>query len=102
MNEEITQIGKKIATARVIDISTLSGSKICFGAKVTIKDEESGACKTYQIVGEAEANIEKGLLSCYSLLGKELIGKECGANFELNTPGGEKFYTIENVEYSAE
>ena len=51
-----------ISLAQIIDISRLSGA-IKFGATVTIADEDTDAEKTFQIVGEPEANIEKGLLN---------------------------------------
>ena len=99
IERKIASLESKISQAQVIDISCLSDSRICFGAKVTLKDEETEKSKIYQIVGEDEADISKGLLSCTSLLGKELIGKEKGASFELVTPGGEKSYFIEEVSY---
>ena len=53
----------------------------------------------YQIVGEAEADLEKGLLNINSPLARALIGKEEGDEVEVNTPGGTKHYEIIKIEY---
>ena len=87
-----------IGLADVIDPSKMSGA-IKFGATVKIVDEDTDEEKTYQIVGEAEANIEKGLLNIKSPLARALIGKEEGDSVEVKTPGGEKSYEILSIEF---
>jgi len=87
-----------LSLADVIDPSSLSGT-IKFGATVTLVDEDTDEEKTYQIVGEPEANIEKGLLNLKSPLSRALIGKEEGDSVEVKTPGGEKSYEILNITY---
>ncbi|WP_223423192.1 transcription elongation factor GreA [Tateyamaria pelophila] len=88
-----------ISRAEVIDPAKLSGS-IKFGATVTLVDEDTDAEKTYQIVGEYEANIEKGLLNIKSPIARALIGKEEGDSVEVRTPGGEKSYEVLKISYS--
>lgn len=66
-----------ISLADVIDPTSLSGA-IKFGATVTVVDEDSDEEKTWQIVGEVEANIELGLLNIRSPIARALIGKEEG------------------------
>ena len=87
-----------LGLAEVIDPSRLSGP-IKFGATVTIVDEDTEEEKTYQIVGEAEANIEAGRLNINSPLARALIGKEEGDSVEVRTPGGEKDYEIVSISY---
>ncbi len=87
-----------ISLADIIDVSKLSGT-IKFGATVTIADEDTDAEKTFQIVGEPEANIEKGLLNLNSPIARALIGKEEGDSVEVRTPGGTKHYEIVSVEF---
>jgi transcription elongation factor GreA len=61
--------------------------------------DEDDVEKTYQIVGETEANIEKGLLNIKSPLARALIGKEEGDSVEVRTPGGSKDYEILSISY---
>ncbi len=88
-----------LGLADVIDPATLSGA-IKFGATVKIVDEDTDEEKTYQIVGEPEADIEKGLLNLKSPLARALIGKEEGDSIEVRTPGGEKSYEVLEVSFS--
>ena len=58
-------------------------------------DEE----KTYQIVGDYEADIEKNKISLSSPLAKALIGKEAGDEVIYMAPGGRKSFEIVDVLY---
>jgi transcription elongation factor GreA len=88
-----------LSLSEVIDTSKLSGT-IKFGAVVTLIDEDTDEEKTYQIVGEPEADIEAGRLNIKSPLARALIGKDEGDSVEVRTPGGEKSYEILKIAYS--
>ncbi|MCG6882448.1 MAG: transcription elongation factor GreA [Silicimonas sp.] len=88
-----------LSLADVIDPASLSGT-IKFGATITIVDEDTDEEKTYQIVGEPEADIENGKLNIKSPLARAMIGKDEGDSVEVRTPGGEKSYEILSVSYS--
>jgi transcription elongation factor GreA len=92
----IKEIEGLISLADVIDPSKLNGA-IKFGATVTIVDEDTDEEKTYQIVGEPEADIEKGLLNLKSPIARALIGKEAGDSVDVRTPGGTRSYEVLNV-----
>ncbi|MEQ3624546.1 MAG: transcription elongation factor GreA [Celeribacter sp.] len=94
----IKELEGTLSRADVIDTSKLSGP-IKFGATVTIVDEDTDAEKTYQIVGEPEADLERGLLNIKSPIARALIGKEEGDSVEVRTPGGEKSYEILTIKY---
>ena len=95
----IKELESVIGLADVIDPSKMSGS-IKFGATVKLVDEDTDEEKTYQIVGEYEADIEAGRLNIKSPLARALIGKDEGDSVEVRTPGGEKSYEILSVRYS--
>ena len=94
----IKELEAILSRAEVIDPSKLSGA-IKFGATVTLLDEDTEEEKTYQIVGEAEADIERGLLNVRSPLARALIGKDAGDSIDVRTPGGEKSYEIVSVRF---
>lgn len=94
----IKELEGVLGRAEVIDPSKLSGP-IKFGATVRLMDEDSEEERTYQIVGEAEADIEAGLLNIRSPLARALIGKEAGDSVEVRTPGGERSYEVLAVDY---
>jgi len=94
----IKELESVLSLADVIDPKSLSGP-IKFGAKVTLVDEDTDEEKTWQIVGEHEANIEKGLLNIKSPIARALIGKDEGDSVEVRTPGGDKAYEILKIVY---
>ena len=94
----IKELEALLSLAEVIDPTKLSGT-IKFGATVTLSDEDSDEHKTYQIVGQAEADIENGLLNLRSPLARALIGKDEGDTVEVRTPGGTRNYEILSVRY---
>ncbi|MGL4235627.1 transcription elongation factor GreA [Tabrizicola sp.] len=94
----IKELEGLLSLADVIDPTRLSGS-VKFGATVIVADEESGDEKTYQIVGETEADIENGLLNIRSPLARALIGKEEGDTVDVKTPGGNRSYEILSVRF---
>ncbi len=94
----ITQLEAMLSLADVIDTAKLSGP-IKFGATVTLVDEDTDEEKTYQIVGEAEADIERGLLNIKSPLARALIGKDEGDSVDVKTPGGERTYEVLSIRY---
>ncbi|MGR3491489.1 MAG: transcription elongation factor GreA [Shimia sp.] len=95
----IKELEAVIGRADVIDPAKMSGDTIKFGATVDLVDEDTDEEKTYQVVGEPEASIEKGLLNIASPLARALIGKEEGDSVEVRTPGGVRSYEILAVKY---
>ena len=95
----ILELEGMIARADVIDPKKLGGSSVKFGATVSVVDEDTEEEKTYQIVGEVEANIEAGKLNINSPLARALIGKEEGDSVEVMTPGGGRSYEITSVQF---
>ncbi|MZQ87842.1 transcription elongation factor GreA [Frigidibacter albus] len=94
----VKELESILGRAEVIDPTRLSGT-IKFGATVTLIDEDSEEERTYQIVGEPEADIERGMLNIRSPLARALIGKDEGDSVEVRTPGGEKSYEIVSIRF---
>ncbi|HEX8380662.1 MAG TPA: transcription elongation factor GreA [Allosphingosinicella sp.] len=95
---QIADIEDRLSRAMVIDPKTLSGDKVVFGATVHLLDEEDKPV-TYQIVGQTEADARIGRISYNSPLGRALIGRTIGEEVEVTTPSGDRYYSIEKVEF---
>lgn len=95
----VAELEDKLSRAEVIDVSSLSGDKVQFGATVTLIDEDTEKEVTYQIVGDLEADVNAGKISISSPIARALIGKSVGDFVEVNTPGGGKSYEILKVVY---
>lgn len=101
LNEaKVAELEDKLSRAEVIDISTLSGDTVTFGARVGLVDEDTEAEVTYRIVGEIEANASEGRISVTSPIARALMGKTIGDSVEVATPGGGKSYEILKVSYA--
>ena len=95
----VAELEDRLSRADVIDVTKLSGKTIMFGATVSLIDEDTEEKKSYQIVGENEANVKGGKVSITSPTARALIGKKVGDTVEVNTPGGGKSYEILQIEY---
>lgn len=96
---KIKDLESKISFAEVIDPKTVSGDTVRFSALVTVVDEETDKESQYQIVGDDEADIQKGKIAFTAPLARSLIGKRIGDSIEVRTPGGAKFYEILKIEF---
>jgi len=95
---QIAEIEDKVSRAQIIDPKTLSGDKIIFGATVSLLDEDDKPVR-YQIVGQTEADANKGRISYSSPMARALIGKQVGDEIEVTVPAGDKFYLVEKIEF---
>ena len=96
----IKQLEGELSHAEVIDISKLNaGSKVVFGATVTLADVETDEEKRYQIVGNLEADIKLGLIAISSPVARALIGKNEGDTIAIAAPAGQREYEVVSVEY---
>ena len=96
----IAELEGKIPMLQIIDPKTLqAGERIVFGATVELEDEDSGNTKSYQIVGDDEADIKENRISISSPLARSLIGKFEGDEVTCPAPKGRIHYAIISVKY---
>ena len=96
----ILEIEAKLSAAQIIDPSQLdTDGRIVFGATVELEDLESGKAVTYQIVGDDEADLERGKISVSSPIARALIGKFEGDVATVVAPAGDREYEVLAVKY---
>jgi transcription elongation factor GreA len=96
----IAELDMKLATAQIIDPKTVNADgRVVFGATLRLMEENSGQEVTYQIVGDHEADIAKGMISISSPIARALIGKELGDVVQVQVPGGVRSYEILEIRY---
>ncbi len=96
---KIADLESAISRAEVIDVKSLKGDDIKFGATVEIEDDDNSEIAIYQIVGEYESDIKNNKLSVSSPLARGLINKSVDDVVEINSPKGQKSYTIKSIKY---
>jgi transcription elongation factor GreA len=86
-----------IATARILDESTIDFSRVSILTKVTVTNLATNKTVTYHIVSEKEASLKDGKISVTSPIGKGLLGKVVGEVAEVVVPAGILKFKIENI-----
>ena len=96
----IKHLEGELSHAQVIDIATLTaGDRVVFGATVQLADCDTDEERTYQIVGDLEADIKQGLIAISSPVARALIGKHEGDTATIEAPAGTREYEIISVRY---
>lgn len=97
----IKQLESELSHAEVIDVARLNaGSRVVFGATVTLADVETDEEKRYQIVGDLEADIKLAMIAISSPIARALIGKNEGDSVTIDAPAGQREYEIVSVAYT--
>ena len=95
----IKYIESRLALYQIIDLDTLNGEKVIFGATVDLEDVDSGEAKVYTILGPDEADPSKGSISFLSPVGQALLGREEGDEVSVEIPRGRVTYEITGVSF---
>ena len=93
----ILELKDKLSRAEVIDCSEVNCSRAVFGTVVTMLDLDEDVEVTYQLLGPEESDVEKGVISIRSPLGRAILGKEIGDEAKVVTPGGIREFEIMNI-----
>lgn len=97
LEAKIKQLEGMIATARIVDESTIDTSRVAILTKVTVTNLATKKQITYQIVSEKEADLKAGKISVTSPIGKGLLGKNVGEVAEVQVPAGIVKFKVENI-----
>ncbi len=93
----LNDLEDKLARAEIIDPDTMPKDRVVFSSLVVLENIDTGENVEYQLVGPDESNIEQGLISVSSPLGKAIIGKKPGDEINLQTPGGQRNYELVEI-----
>jgi len=92
----ISQIEHILKTAVVVEANT--DGTVGLGSTVVLFKKDSGEEKTYQIVGNEEADFSSGKISFESPIGAAVMEKSQGTVVSVETPRGTTEYTIKLVQ----
>lgn len=88
LEARISQLESELKDAKILDESTINTEMVHLGSRVKILDEEYDEIEEYQILGEAQANPDEGIISDQSAVGKALMGHKAGDVVEALLPNG--------------
>ena len=93
----ILELKDKLSRAEIIDCSEVNCSRAVFGTIVTMLDLDEDVEVSYQLLGPEESDVDKGIISIQSPLGRAILGKEVGDEAKVVTPGGIREFEIMNI-----
>jgi transcription elongation factor GreA len=97
LEAKIAALEGQIATARIVDESTIDTSKVTILTKVKVTNLSTKKQVTYQIVSEKEADLKAGKISVTSPIGQGLLGKQIGEVAEVTAPVGLLKFKVEDI-----
>jgi len=100
IERRISEIELKLANAEVIEVTKLDiKDKVVFGSTVKLKNIDSKSIVKYKIVGEDEADIERGLISYMAPVSRAIMGKNLLDVVEFESTKGKTIFKIQSIEY---
>lgn len=93
----VNELSYKLNSADVIDPEDLPKDKAVFASRVLLENIDTGEDVEYMLVGPEESDIDKGLISIASPLGKAIVGRKPGDEITLQAPGGKRVYELVEI-----
>ncbi|MEG1551655.1 MAG: GreA/GreB family elongation factor, partial [Oscillospiraceae bacterium] len=90
----INEIEAMLQNVKILDEDALNTDIVNIGSKIKVKDIEYNDIMSYQIVGFAQADPEKGKISDEAPVGKALLGHTVGDTVEVEVPAGKLLFEI--------
>ena len=93
VNARIANLKKRAGEISMLNLDRIPRDRAGFGSTVHLRDE-AGATIVYQLVMPEEADVEKGLISTSSPIGRAILNKEEGEEIAVTTPGGARQFEL--------
>jgi transcription elongation factor GreA len=90
----ISLLKKRVSDIHLMNIDKIPRDKVGFGSTVHLKDGATAAVTVYQLVMPEDADVEHGLISTASPIGRALLNKEEGDEVTVTTPNGSRRFEL--------
>jgi transcription elongation factor GreA len=91
---KISLLKKRISDIHMMNIDRIPHDKVGFGSTVHLKDDATAAITVYQLVMPEDADVDHGLISTASPIGRALLNKEEGDEVTVTTPSGSRHFEL--------
>jgi transcription elongation factor GreA len=91
---KISLLKKRISDIHMMNIDKIPRDKVGFGSTVHLKDGATAAVTIYQLVMPEDADVEHGLISTASPIGRALLNKEEGDEVTVTAPNGSRRFEL--------
>jgi transcription elongation factor GreA len=93
LHARLGMLKKRVADLALVNLDKIPRGKVAFGSRVHVRETDGGTL-VYQLVMPEDADVEKGLISTASPIGRALLGKEEGDEVRVPTPNGQRVFEI--------
>jgi transcription elongation factor GreA len=90
VNARLGQLKKRMAELSLVNLSNIPKDRVAFGSTVIVYDVSKDEKIEYKLVTSEESDVNKGLISTTSPIGRSLIGKQVGDMALVVTPNGKR------------
>lgn len=97
LQARLAQLQSRIAALSMMNLDQIPKDKVGLGSTVSVRDEDSGEAKTFEIVTTEQSDPEKGRISPSSPIGRSLLNKKVGEVAEVRVPSGTRYWEITSL-----
>jgi transcription elongation factor GreA len=97
LQKKVSEIEDMLKNSEIVDVKKGDGESVEFGSSVALKNLDTDEEVVYRIVGPYESDIQKGMISMASPLGRAMMGKSVGDEVNFSAPGGQRTYEIVTI-----
>lgn len=88
VDSRLASLKARLRQFSMVDMTKIPRDRVGLGSRVVLLDTQRDVKITYKLVTSEEANVEKGLISTVSPIGKGLLGRQVGDEVKIPIPGG--------------
>jgi transcription elongation factor GreA len=97
VNAKIAQLKKRMGDLGMLNLSNIPKDRSGYGSRLIVLDVHREVKIEYKLVSSEEADVEKGMISTTSPIGKALLNRQIGDEIEVFTPAGKKLFEIKRL-----
>jgi len=90
VNARLGQLKTRMGELALVNLSNIPRDRVAFGSTVTVYDTTKDEKIEYKLVTSEESDVNKGLISTTSPIGRGLVGKQVGDVATVVTPNGKR------------
>jgi transcription elongation factor GreA len=94
VNARLGQLKKRMAELALVNLSNIPKDRVAFGSTVVVYDTNKDEEIEYKLVTSEESDVNRGLISTTSPIGRGLIGKQVGDMAVVTTPNGKREFEV--------
>lgn len=94
VNAKIGQLKKRMGDLGMLNLSNIPKDRSGYGSRIVVLDVQRNVEVEYKLVSSEEADVEKGLISTTSPIGRALLNRQVGDEVQVATPAGKKEFEV--------